>query len=65
MNKADKEMMDRLMQDKGETLKVLVDNDVVFVVNKNTEEDVHDFIDYGWVFIAELMRYLGLDAEEV
>jgi len=70
MNIKDKEMMDKLIEDKGIKYKIYVDNDYIFVLDKQYEEYdertvVYEFTNYGWEFIIDLMEYLKLDCEGV
>jgi len=65
MNKEDKKIMDMLTKDKGNKYIIYVDNDAVFVMDKETTEDVHTFYNYGWEFVVDLMKYMGLDCEAV
>lgn len=68
MNEEDKTMMDTLMQDKGKYLRIVVGDYCVWVEDKRIieadGESDYDFHDYGWRFIIDLMKYLGLDCEE-
>jgi len=70
MNIKDKEMMDKLIEDEGIKYKIYVDNDCIFVLDKQYEEYddraiVYEFTNYGWEFIIDLMEYLKLDCEGV
>lgn len=42
-----------------------VDNDVVFVVDLEKDEDVFTFDNFGWRMLVDLFRYIGCNAEEV
>lgn len=67
MNSEDTAIMDLLMEDKGKRYKIVVDNDSVWIEDKNgdlSNDIVHTFNGYGWQFIVDLMEYLGLDATE-
>jgi len=48
-----------------EKYKVIVDNDEVYVVDSDTDEEVYTFSEYGWRFALSLLRYIGCNAEEV
>jgi len=70
MNIKDKEMMDKLIEDKGIKYKIYVDNDCIFVLDKQYKEYderaiIYEFTNYGWEFIIDLMEYLKLDCEGV
>jgi hypothetical protein len=64
MNEQDKAMMDKLIQDKGKRYRVVIDNDSVWVEDKeNNDEPIHDFSKYGYELVEESFKYLGMDAE--
>ena len=64
MNKVDKDMLYKLMQNKDK-YRIMVDNDSIWVEGSHDDDVIHSFTNYGWEFIVELLQYLGLDAEEV
>ena len=65
MNQEDREIMDMLMIDRGQRYKIYVDNDAIFVMDKENGSDIHTFYNFGWEFIINIMNYLGLDCEGV
>lgn len=68
MNEVDKNVIDRLIRDKGRLFRIVVDNDSIWVDSKTEEESesyhYHSFEEYGTRFIVQLLKYLGLDADE-
>lgn len=59
----DKEMFEQLLKDKGEKYRVVVDNDCISVVDKQTFEDIYCFKEFGEEFIIQILNYVGLEAE--
>lgn len=43
---------------------IVVDNDEIYVFDKNESSEVHTFSEYGWRFALGLLRHIGCDAEE-
>ena len=66
-----KEMTDRerywleLCKRRTEDYVIEVDNDSVFVTDIKSGDCVFMFENYGWLFVIDLLRYMGCNAEEV
>lgn len=60
--KSDKEVLEALIADKGETYEVTVDNDNVSVWNKKTDEWAYSFNSFGSELLIEVFQFLKLDA---
>lgn len=63
LNDQDKQILDTLIQDKGVKYAVVVDNDSVWVEDKEKHECIHDFREYGYHLLLQVFVYLGLDAD--
>jgi len=66
MNCKDKHMMDLLIQDKEKKCReyrVVVDSGAVWVEDIMQDEEIYTFEQYGYEFILELFRYLGVQAD--
>jgi hypothetical protein len=62
----DSGLLDKLRHGDNENkLIVIVDNDIVWVEDKETGEIVGEFDEYGERFIVTLFKYMGIDADEV
>jgi hypothetical protein len=65
MNEKDKEMFKKLLEDKGNKYRVVIDNDSVWIEEKNNEEDplFHNFNEFGYYLLQQILAELGIDAE--
>ena len=63
MNEQDRIWLEKCRGDWNYT--VFVDNDEIFVVDKETDEAVHTFNDYGYEFAKSLLAYIGCNTESV
>ena len=68
MPEKDKQMLEMLLQDKGERYRVVIDNDSVWVVDKTKDEEkedvtVHNFTEFGYYLLKQVFEHLGLDAD--
>jgi hypothetical protein len=68
MPEKDKQMLEILLQDKGEQYRVVIDNDRVWVEDKTKDEEkedvlVHKFTEFGYYFLKQVLEQLGLDAD--
>jgi hypothetical protein len=63
MNENDKRMMTRLIQDKGKTFEVMIDNDCIIVYSNSDEEFRYGFTEFGQELLIEVFKYLGINAE--
>lgn len=64
MNEKDKQMLDRLLEDKGKRYLVVIDNDAVWVTDKDNDgEMVHEFHEFGYYLLQQVFEHLGMDAE--
>ena len=52
-------------KEEKEKYSVMVDNDCIFVVDKEKDEDVYTFNEYGYYFARDLLCYIGCDADFV
>ena len=63
MNEKDKQMLEILMQDKGQRYTVIIDNDCVSVVDKENEDSDFNFAEFGDYLLEQVLKHLGIDAE--
>ena len=60
----DKNMLDILVEDKGERYQVIVDNDSAWVEDKERDnEPIYNFQEYGYELALILLQYMGIKAE--
>ena len=52
-------------KEEKEKYSIMVDNDCIFVVDKEKDEDVYTFNEYGYCFARDLLCYIGCDADFV
>jgi len=64
VNEEDKSMMEKLVKDAGEKYRVVVDNDSVWVEDKDLDGAVyHTFSEYGYHLLVQAFQFLGFDAD--
>lgn len=64
MDIRDKNWLDLLVEDKGKRYRVIVDNDLAWVEDKEHDEDsVYDFQEYGYELALVLLQYMGIKAK--
>ena len=66
-NEKDKKLMDMIITNKNR-YRVVVDNDSVWVEDKTRDEETEDvlidtFSEFGYYFVVQLFKYLGVDAD--
>ncbi len=54
-----------LCKTEKERYRVDVDNDSVVVIDSEKDEFVFEFRHYGWEFVIDLLRYIGVNAAAV
>lgn len=66
MNAHDKELLDKIMNNKERYL-IEVDNDCVIVIDKNNtdEDECETFNEYGYHLLKDIFNYLGIEADYV
>ena len=63
MNEQDKLWIEKCKADWNYTIKV--DNDEIFVVHTDADEELYTFSQYGYEFAKGLLQYIGCDADYV
>lgn len=63
MNKRENDLL-KLCEDTNKYT-IYVDNDVIFVVDAETDEDIGSFNNYGYEFAYDLLKNLGYNVKFV
>ena len=64
MTEQDRQWIAKCVENKDKYA-IMVDNDCIFVVDKEKDKDVYTFNEYGYYFARDLLYYIGCDADFV
>lgn len=63
MNDNDKRILSILLADKGKRYRIVIDNDSVWVEDKNNGIIVYDFEEYGYHLLHQVLNEFGIEAK--
>jgi hypothetical protein len=64
MTEQDRQWIEKCKENKDKYT-IMVDNDCIFVVDNEKDEDVYTFNEYGYYFARDLLHYIGCNTDFV